>query len=88
MEENTNTENVIKYLSRAFAKAAFAAHDKLGNKAVRTQDRNGKWVTTTLYDYQVDFCYHIKAIQSGDHYVAMNNIRLANELISRVEAEK
>jgi len=87
MEKEINTADVVKYLSRAFSKAAASVSDKVGTRALRVKDRNGRWVTTLLYDYQVEFCYLIDDIQRCPKYITTKNIQKANDLIAELEAE-
>lgn len=87
MEKEINTEDVIKYLSRAFSKAASTAARAIGTRANRSLDRDGKWVTTTLYDYQVEFCYLVDNIKRCPRYITTKNIQRANELIAKLEVE-
>jgi len=83
-----NTDDVVGFLNRAFAKATFKAAGEIGNKAVRVMNRNGEWVTTDLYDAQVDFCYLIDNIQRSPAYIVPKYIQQANELIERIEKFK
>jgi len=87
MEKEINIGEVVKYLSRAFSKAAAKATSTIGGRAHRFKDRNGKWDTTPLYNYQVDFCYLIDDIQRGARYISTKSIQRANELIAELEAE-
>jgi len=83
-----NIDDVVKYLSRAFSKAASKAAGSIGNRAHRVEKKNGTWGTTPMYEYQVDFCYMIDNIQRAPRYISTKNIQLANDLIARLEAEK
>lgn len=88
MEREINIEDVIKYLSRAFSKAAAKAADFIGSKAIRTKNKeSGEWETTVMYDYQVDFCYLIDNIRHGPRYISTKSIQVANELIAKLEEE-
>lgn len=88
MEREINIEDVIKYLSRAFSKASAKASDAIGFKAARTKNKEtGKYETTLMYDYQVDFCYLIDNIRRGPRYISTKSIQLANELIAKLEEE-
>lgn len=88
MEKEINVDDVIKYLSRAFSKAASKAAGTVGTRAHRFKEqKSGRWETTPLYDYQVDFCYLIHNISTGPRYIATKNIQRANELIAELEAE-
>ena len=84
-----DVEKVTSYLNLAFTKAAIAAYDKIGNKAIRTVNKKTKKVTTTpLYDYQVEFMYLIDNIMRGPQYIVPKAIQKANELIAALEAEQ
>jgi len=63
-ERKINTDQVVNYLNHAFSRAASKASSKLGNRALRTVV-DGTVETTALYDYQVEFCYLVDAIQMG-----------------------
>lgn len=82
-----NLDDVVKYLNRAFAKAAYKASGNIGKSAVRFKDDNGDWDTTTLYDYQVDFAYLIHKIQRDTTYNSRKAIQAANDLIKQLESE-
>lgn len=84
-QKEINTADVVRYLRRAFSRAAEQAAPAIGNKAVRTV--NGKVDPTALYHYQVDFCYLIDNIERGPAYIAPKFIQEANELIARLNAE-
>ncbi len=88
MEKEINLGDVTKYLSRAFSKASAKAGESIGFRALRVKDnRSGKWETTTMYDYQVEFCYLMDNIQRGPRYISTKSIQWANELIAELEAE-
>jgi hypothetical protein len=87
VEKEINLNDVVKYLNRAFSKAAYNASGNLGKSAVRFRDENGEWETTTLYDYQVDFAYLINKIQREPTYASRKAIQAANDLIHELEAE-
>lgn len=88
MEKEINLDDVTKYLSRAFSKAAAKAAESIGSRALRTKDkRSGTWETTPMYDYQVEFCYLINNIQHGPRYISTKSIQWANELIAKLEIE-
>lgn len=88
MEREINIQDVTKYLSRAFFKASAKAADSIGSSALRTKNKEtGKWETTTMYDYQVDFCYLMDDIRRGPRYISTKSIQLANELIAKLEEE-
>ncbi len=88
MEREINIEDVVKYLSRAFSKAATKAGEIVGSEAIRTKNKkSGRWETTTMYDYQVNFCYLINNIQRGPRYISTKSIQEANELIAKLELE-
>ena len=88
MEKEINLDDVTKYLSRAFSKAAVKAAETIGPRALRSKNkRSGLWETTPMYDYQVDFCYLMNNIQHGPRYISTKSIQWANELIARLEAE-
>lgn len=87
MEREINLNDVVKYLNRAFSKAAYNASGNLGKSAVRFQNEQGEWDTTTLYDYQVDFAYLINKIQREPTYASRKAIQAANDLIRDLETE-
>ncbi len=83
-----NIDDVVKYLSRAFSKAANIAANTIGVRAHRFQEKKtGAWNTTPMYDYQVDFCYLINDIRRAPRYISTKSIYKANELIAKLEAE-
>ena len=84
-QKEINTAEVVRFLSRAFNRAATQAASAIGSKAVRTVD--GKIEPTLLYDYQVEFCYLVDNIQRGPKYIAPKYIQEANEMIARLAAE-
>lgn len=85
-EKKINIEQVLNYLNHAFARASVKASSKIGSKAVRV-NVNGKLEATTLYNYQVEFCYLVNEIQRGPGYITPKLIQDANDLISRLENE-
>jgi hypothetical protein len=87
VEKKINVDQVVSYLSHAFSKAQSRAMARIGSKAVRTVKSNGEVETTTLYDYQVEFCYLIDEIQRGPAYIVPKIIQDANELIARLDQE-
>jgi len=87
MEKDINVNDVVKYLNRAFSKAAWQAGDKIGKSAVRTEMSSGAIHTTPLYDYQVNFSYLINTIQRGEKYASRKAIQQANDLIHDLEQE-
>ncbi len=87
MEREINLDDVVKYLNRAFSKAAYKASGALGKSAIRFQQGNGAWETTSLYDYQVDFCYLINQIQREPTYASRKAIQHANDLIRELDDE-
>ncbi len=88
MEKEVNLNDVIKYLSRAFQKAASRAAYSIGKQATRTLIRQtGEIGTTILYDYQVDYCYLIDTVKRGTRYESTKAIQRANELIAELEKE-
>lgn len=80
-----DTTEVVRYLIRAFNRAADSAAPAIGNKAVRTL--NGKVDPTILYYYQCDMAYVIDNIQRGPKYIAPKYIQEANEIIAALAAE-
>lgn len=86
-ENKINIEQVVDYLSRAFNKASMKASSKIGTKAVRTESDDGRVYTTTLYNYQIEFCYLVNEIQRGPSYIVPKIIQDANDLIARLEQE-
>ena len=87
VEKEINLDDVVKYLNRAFSKAAYKVSDVLGKSAIRYQNVNGDWETTLLYDYQVDFAHLINKIQREPTYASRKAIQGANDLIRDLEAE-
>lgn len=88
MEKEINLGDVIKYLSRAFAKATSKASNSVNTRALRVMNkRTGQWENTLLYEYQVDFCYLMDNIKRGPRYISTKSIQRANELIAELEAE-
>ena len=87
MEREINLNDVVKYLNRAFSKAAYRVSDVIGKSAIRYQTVNGDWDTTLLYDYQVDFAHLINKIQREPTYASRKAIQEANDLIRDLEAE-
>lgn len=88
MEREVNLNDVIKYLSRAFSKAAAKAASTIGNKAFRVYDKRiGNFTTTKMYDYQVEYCYLMNNIKNGPRYISTKSIQHANELIVELEQE-
>lgn len=85
-EKRINVEQVVNYLSHAFAKASAKAAPKIGRAAVRAVV-DGQVETTRLYDYQVEFCYLIDEIQRGPSYIVPKVIQDANQLILDLERE-
>lgn len=77
MAENKriDTAQVIKYLSVAFSKACQKKFPSEFGKV--TKD-------SSLYPYQVEFCYLIDDIQRGPEYFVSRVITDANNLIERV----
>ena len=78
--QTIDIERVVGYLSHSFANAT----KPLGSKAVRTVEK-GRVTTTALYDYQVNFCYLIDAMQRGPVYIAPKMIQRVNDLIEEVK---
>jgi hypothetical protein len=68
----------VTYLTRTFR----AAEQKLKEKEGWDNSKG-----TTLYQYQVDFCYLIDSIQRDPSYIAPKRIQEANELIANLEKE-
>jgi len=87
MEKEINIDEVVKYLSRAFSKAAAKAANSVGSRAYCFVNKDDEWECTSLYFYQVDFSYLIDDIQRGPRYIATKSIQLANELIAQLDAE-
>ncbi len=85
MESEININDVVNYLNRAFNKATYKNSNIIGKQAVRTMRIDGKWETTPLYDYQVDFAYLINEIQRAPLYNARKAIHKANYLIREIE---
>ena len=77
-ERKIDTNQVVEYLSRAFARAMQKASHQIGN-------RNHKG--TTLYMYQTEFCYTIDEIQRGPEYILPKVIQDANQMILALERE-
>ena len=76
-EKKINVEQVVTYLSHAFARAQQKAVYALGG------NRNHKG--SKLYDFQVGFCYLIDEIQRGPVYILPKVIQDANQLILELE---
>ena len=74
-KKKINVEKVVKYLNHTFSKAQQQAMVAVGNKNVKG---------TSLYDFQVEFCYLIDHIERGPAYIAPKKISEANELIERL----
>jgi len=87
IEKEINLNDVVKYLNRAFSKAAYNASNSLGKSAVGFKNEQGGWETTRLYDYQVDFAYLINKIQREPTYASRKAIQAANDLIRDLETE-
>jgi len=87
MEKDINVNDVVKYLNRAFSKAAYKSGDILGRVATRTVNDSGYVHTTAMYDYQVSFAYLINTIQRGEKYASRKAIQQANDLIHDLEQE-
>lgn len=85
-DQKINIDHVVRYLNHAFSKAMSKAIGKIGNKALRTELK-GNVSKTTLYEYQVKFCYLIDDIQRGPIYIAPKKIQEANELVAQLEKE-
>lgn len=79
-DSRINTEQVVGYLSHAFAKATIRAI----NNGVSRDNYSG----TTLYKYQVEFSYLINEIQRGPIYIVPMHIQEANDLIAKLEKER
>jgi len=77
-ERKINTEQVVSYLSHAFARASQKAVQAIGN-------RNHKG--TMLHFYQTEFCYLTDEIQRGPEYILPKVIQDANGLIAALEKE-
>src|ERR1700722_20261528 len=77
-EKKINVEQVVTYLSHAFARAQQKAVHAIGS-------RNHKG--TTLYQYQTEFCYLIDEIQRGPQYILPKIIQDTNQLIDSLEKE-
>lgn len=73
----------VRYLNAAFARAT----QGLG-KAVRIKDKDkNKYVTTRLYDAQVDFCYMVNEITRGPKYFVPKLIADCNKMIEQLQSE-
>lgn len=77
-EKKIDTERVIEYLNRAFLGALTKYREKYGWD-------NSKG--STIYEYQVDYCYLIRSIKREPSYIIPKKIQLANELIAELEQE-
>lgn len=78
-EKKIDVDRVVEYLRRAFA----AAQEKFVEKHDGYKNSKG----TTLYQYQVDFCYLIDDIQRLPAFSVPKVIQDANDLIARLEQE-
>lgn len=85
-DKEINIDEVVKYLNRAFSRATYSSSSVLGNKAIRFKNKDKVWETTSLYDYQVEFCYIIDEIQRSPKYIAVKAIQKAYALIREVES--
>lgn len=73
----------VEYLNRAFARARKDYVDATNEKSIRP-----KWgEPTTIYKYEVDFCYLINEVQQGSSYSVVKNIAEANELIRNLVSD-
>lgn len=87
--EKIDTDQVVNYLSHSFEKTQQQVAPRLGSKAHRHKKSTGKVPNgTTLYRYQVEFCYLIDEIQRGPQYIVPKIISDANELIAQLENEE
>lgn len=77
-DRKIDTERVVEYLNRSFARALKEYTDKHGR-----DNQKG----TTVYQYEVDFCYLIDSIQRDPGYSVPKTIQEANELIEKLEKE-
>jgi hypothetical protein len=76
-KKKIDIDQVLHYLTRAFANAQSEAVKVLGHS-----NKKG----TELYDFQVDFMYLIHEIKRGPRYIAPMKISEANELIDRLSS--
>lgn len=84
VRKEINVVEVVKYLNYHFAKAITKLGSQVGFQATRVK-KNGRWVSTNMYDHQVDFAYMVDNIIRGPRYVAKANIQMANDLIDELE---
>lgn len=78
-EKKINTNQVVSFLNRAFARASQNVMQSVGNR---------NYQGSKLYHYQVEFCYMIDEIQRGPTYMLPKVIQDANFLIERLEKEE
>lgn len=73
-----NTDNVVRFLSSAFAKAT------AGMGKALPANKKTKVPATPLYTLQVEFAYMLDEIQRGPNYIVPKTISEANEFIDQI----
>lgn len=79
--EYNDVAQSVDYLNRAFARARKDYIDITGERSVKSRWGKG----TTIYQFEVDYCYIINEIQQGSIYVVAKNIAQANVIIQRLQ---
>lgn len=77
-KKKIDTDQVSKYLQRAFSNAQSKAVSSLGHD----NSRGSK-----LYEFQTEFAYLLDDIQRGPSYIVSMKISEANKLIELLERE-
>lgn len=77
-QKKINIDQVVNFLSTAFAKATQSAAPAIGTKNTKG---------TKLYDYQCEFAHLVDEIQRGPVYIVPKRIAEANELIEALSKE-
>ena len=70
-QKEINIPQVLGYLQSTFSRAA-------GSRNVRVEKG------MPIYDFQVEFCYLLDAIQNGPKYIVPKTISKANALIEQM----
>jgi len=73
--------NSVEYLNRSFARTKKEYMDKTGEKPERSAF-TGK--SSSIKEYEEDFCYIINEVEKGPIYLAEKNISDAKELIRQM----
>ena len=72
--------NSVDYLNRSFARTRKEYMDKTGEKP----ERNFIGKSSSIKEYEEDFCYIINEVEKGPIYLAEKNISDAKELIRQM----